>query len=547
MLVRPASDDLRTIGSALGRIFLVVAVASLVPTAWAIAAKEWNPLGSFLLMDSVFALLGVTLLRVSLAPRTKISTDQKHLDWSHGMVVVALAWLIVPLVGSIPFIPSGHYASMLDAYFDAMSGLTTTGLALVQDLDHIASSLNFWRHLLHFLGGQGIIIAALLLFGGRGMMTLFRGEGRDDQLLPSVRSTARAIWAISMIHLVVGVVALGSVAWLVLGFSWRRSLFHGLMIFFAAFDTGGFSPQSTSIGYYHSAIFEGVTAVLMVAGALSFGFHFRLWSGVNRAWGPAVARFKASITRRASGATSEESFGDEWLPGTRHTDGTLSLFKNLETRSILSTFLASMVFTMVGLAALGIYSSVAGLSRQGFFQVLSAHTGTGFATVPSGELIQWSGLAFGGMALAMAMGGMASSTAGGVKALRVGLTVRAITDDVRADLLPEGALVDSGYYQFGRRRLTPEVARSAMVVSLLFVALFLLGTGVALAFEVPLQQALFESVSAGASVGLSVGVTNPTMPILLKLTYIAQMYLGRLEFVAVFVLIGFLYSMVRGK
>jgi trk system potassium uptake protein TrkH len=551
MLVRPAADDLRTIGSALGRILLVVAAASLIPTAWAIAGKEWNPLGSFLLMGSIYALLGVTLLRVSLAPRPRVSTDQRHLDWSHGMVVVALTWLIVPLIGAIPFVPSGHYASMLDAYFDAMSGLTTTGLALVQDLDHIASSLNFWRHLLHFLGGQGIIIAALLLFGGRGMMTLFRGEGRDDQLLPSVRSTARAIWAISAIHLVVGVAALGTVAWMVLGFSWRRSLFHGLMIFFAAFDTGGFAPQSTSIGYYHSAIFESVTAVLMVAGALSFGFHFRLWAGVNQAWTVAAKRYRESVRARRTGTTpaqdTDEAFGGEWRPGTRQTDGTRALFKNLETRSILATFIATMVFTMIGLAALGIYTSVAGLSRQGFFQILSAHTGTGFATVPSSELIQWSGLAFGGMAIAMAMGGMASSTAGGVKALRVGLTVRAISDEVKRDLLPEGALVDTGYYQFGRRRLTPEVARSAMVVALLFVSLFLLGTGVAIGYGIPLQQALFESVSAGASVGLSVGVTNPAMPVLLKITYIAQMYLGRLEFVAVFVLIGFIYSMLRGR
>ena len=549
MLVRPAADDLRTIGSALGRIFLVVAAASLIPTAWAIAGKEWNPLGSFLLMGSVFALMGVTLLRVSLVPRSGITTDQRHLEWSHGMVVVALTWLIVPLIGSIPFIPSGHYASGIDAYFDSMSGLTTTGLALVQDLDHLASSLNFWRHLLHFLGGQGIIIAALLLFGGRGMLTLFRGEGREDRLLPSVRSTARAIWAISAIHLVVGVLALGAVAWIVLGFSWQRSLFHGLMIFFAAFDTGGFAPQSSSLGYYHSAVFESVAAVLMVAGALSFGFHFRLWTGVNRAWKPALSRLKVSVMNRFTrdDPDAEETSWQEWRPGAGRSDRTRSLFKNLETRSILVTFLATLVLTMFGLAALGVYTSVGGLSRQGFFQVLSAHTGTGFATVPSSELVHWSGLAFGGMAIAMALGGMASSTAGGVKALRVGLTVRAVTDDVREALLPEGALVDTGYYQFGRRRLTPEVARSATIVSLLFVALFLLGTGVAIAYGVPLEQALFESISAGASVGLSVGVTSPTMPLLLKLTYIAQMYLGRLEFIAVFVLFGFVYSMMRGK
>jgi trk system potassium uptake protein TrkH len=407
-----------------------------------------------------------------------------------------------------------------------MSGLTTTGLGLIQDLDHLASSLNFWRHLLHFLGGQGIIIAALVLFAGRGMTSLFRGEGRDDRVLPSVKSTAKVIWAVSLLHLVVGVVTLGVVARLILGFSWDRSLFHGLMIFFAGFDTGGFTPQSTSLGYYHSMIFEGVTAVLMVAGALSFGFHFRLWSRAS----------KRSLRSEIRGKFQERD-----RPGRR------SLFKNLETRTILVTFGMTMTLTIVGLAAIGAYSSVAGLSRQGFFQILSAHTGTGFATVPSSELAMWSGLAFGGMAIAMALGGMASSTAGGVKSLRVGLSVRAMADEVRGDLLPESALVDTTYYQFGRRDLTAEVARSAMVVALLFVALFLLGAGVGIAYGIPLQDALFESVSAGASVGLSVGVTDPAMPVLLKVTYILQMYLGRLEFAAVFVLAGFIYSMARGR
>ncbi len=278
MMIRPAADDLRTIGLALGKILVVVAGASLIPTLWALVSLEWHPLGSFVLMAATFALVGMTLLYVCLPPKKSLDTDQRHLDWSHGMVVVAITWLLVPLVGSIPFVLSGHYGSPLDAYFDAMSGLTTTGLGLIQDLDHLASSLNFWRHLLHFLGGQGIIIAALVLFAGRGMTSLFRGEGRDDRVLPSVKSTAKVIWAVSLLHLVVGVVTLGVVARLILGFSWDRSLFHGLMIFFAGFDTGGFTPQSTSLGYYHSVIFEGVTAVLMVAGALSFGFHFRLWS-----------------------------------------------------------------------------------------------------------------------------------------------------------------------------------------------------------------------------------------------------------------------------
>jgi trk system potassium uptake protein TrkH len=213
----------------------------------------------------------------------------------------------------------------------------------------------------------------------------------------------------------------------------------------------------------------------------------------------------------------------------------------------MATFGFTMVLTLVGLAATGLFSSVMGLTRQGFFQVLSAHTGTGFATVSSAELAQWGGLAFGGVAIAMALGGMGSSTAGGVKSLRIGLTIKAVVNQIRQVLLPEHAVVGTAYHQTGRKHLTPNLIQSVMIISLLYVALYLLGAGVGMAYGIPLQDALFESVSASANVGLSVGVTSPSMPFLLKAVYMVQMWAGRLEFVAIFSLLGFLYASVRGK
>lgn len=498
MLVRPAADDLRVISFYLGRILLVVAVAGLVPLGWAVFAAEWHPLGSFLVMIGTFSFLGVVGIR--------LAGEERRLDWNHGMVVVALTWLVVPAVGSIPLVLSGHFAQPLDALFDSVSGLTTTGLSLLNDVDHLASSLNFWRHMLQFLGGQGIVVAALSIFAGSGGSALYFGEARDERILPSVTSTARFIWAVAVMHLVFGVTALGLVGWWALGFEPARAIFHGLMIFFAGFDTGGFAPQSTSVGYYHSAMFEGVTAVLMVAGAMSFGVHYALWRGPRRV-----------------------------------------VLANLETRTILSTFSITAVLTVVGLATTGAYAVASGLTRQGLFQVLSAHTGTGFATVSSVEMAGWSGLAFGGMAIAMALGGMGSSTAGGVKSLRIGLTVKTVTNQIRQLLLPEGAVLGTVYHQSGRRHLNPGLIQSVMVISLLYVSLYLLGAGVGLAYGVPLQPALFESVSASANVGLSVGVTHPSMPVLLEIVYMFQMWAGRLEFVAVFSLLGFLYSLVRGN
>ncbi len=499
MLVRPDADDLRTISFYLGRVLLIAACFAALPLAWALIGREWGPVSSFVLTAGSFALLGVLL--------EGLRPAEPHLDWSHGMVVAALAWLIVPAVGSLPLALSGHFANPLDALFDAMSGITTTGLSLLQDLDHLAPSLNFWRHLLQFMGGQGIVLAAVAVFAGGVGLSVFYGEAREERFLPSVSSTGRFIWWAGAFHLVLGVVALGSVAYFSLGFTPGRSLFHALMVFFSGFDTGGFAPQSTSIGYYHSAWFEAVTAVLMVAGAMSFGLHYLLWRGPHR--------------RRA--------------------------LRGVETRTLASTVLLTAALTFLGLATLGLYRSVPALARVGLFQVLSAHTGSGLAIVPSAELLRWGGLAFAGITLAMALGGMASSTAGGVKSLRVGLAFKMLKDQVKAALLPDRAVVSQAYYQGGRKRLTPPLVQAVLLVTLLYVALYLAGTVAGLAYGYPVQDALFESVSASANVGLSVGVTAPSMPVVLEVTYILQMWLGRLEFVAVFALFGFVAAAVRGR
>jgi trk system potassium uptake protein TrkH len=498
VLIRPQIEDFRVVGLFMGRIFLVVAGSGLLPLAWSAVAGEWRSFGSFLLMMGIFGVLGVLGLR--LGPK------RPRLDWSHGMVVVALTWLVVPVIAAVPLALSGHFGDPLDALFDAVSGLTTTGLSVMSDLDHLASSLNLWRHLLQFLGGLGIVVAALMVFAGTGGITLYVGEGRGERFLPSVTSTVRFMGAVAALHLVVVVASLTLIGWLVLGFEPGRSAFHAITMFFAGFSTGGFAPHSTSIGYYHSLIFEIVAMTSMVGGAMSFGLHYALWRGPRR-----------------------------------------DALANLETRTMLASIGFTLFLVLVGLATTGAFAAVGGLTRQGFFQLYSAHTTTGWATIPSSELSEWGGFAFVGMALAMALGGMGSSTAGGVKALRVGLTVKAVLREIRQVLLPEGAVISTRYHQGGTQRLTHDVIQSVMTISLLYVALYLLGAAVGLAYGIPLRLSLFESVSASATIGLSVGVTDPSMPVPLQVVYMLQMWAGRLEFVSLFSLLGFLYAWVKGE
>jgi trk system potassium uptake protein len=500
MLLRPDGRDLRIIGYHLGRVATGLSLLMATPAVLAVILREWNAVTALLAGAAVaFAVGQLTEWRLF---------TRAPLTWSHGTVVVALAWLLGPVFAAVPLYLSGHLGTFLDAWFEAMSGLTTSGLSVVQDLDHLSYSMGLYRHLMHFAGGQGIVIVVLSLFAaGGGLGTLYVAEGRDERILPNIVRTSRFIFQVAGIYLVVGTAGLLAALWTA-GLGGWRGAWHALNLFFAAFDTGGFSPTSRSVAYYHSAAVEGVIVVLMVAGTMSFGLHYQLWLG-----------------RRAE------------------------LARNLEVRSLATTLVVATAVAMVGLALAGTYTTSGGLFRKGFFTVLSAHSGTGFA-VTDGSLFvsDWGALAPAAIVIAMALGGMAGSTAGGIKGIRVGLTAKGVLHEIKRVLLPEAARPVTTYHSGRDRILRTPTVRAASTILLLYVMTYLAGALVALAYgRWDVTETLFESVSAAANVGLSVGIVDPGMPVVLQVTYILQMWLGRLEFLAAFALVGYVVSLVRGR
>jgi len=255
MILRPRLEDLKIIGFYLGKIILGLAFTMVIPLLTGLCFKEFNPTLDFLISIEVSVLLGLLLL--------KICHTEKDLSWMQGMIVVSLSWVVAMVLGAIPLYLSGHWKSFLDANFDAMSGFATTGLALVQDLDHLSYTHNLWRHLIMFLGGQGIVVIALSFFvrGFSGAFKMYVGEARDERILPNVIHTSRFIWLVSIVYLILGTLALG-ITGIFNGMQPVNSFFHGACVFMAAFDTGGFSPQSQSILYYHSMIYEVITIII---------------------------------------------------------------------------------------------------------------------------------------------------------------------------------------------------------------------------------------------------------------------------------------------
>jgi trk system potassium uptake protein TrkH len=164
-----------------------------------------------------------------------------------------------------------------------MSGFTTTGLSLIQDMDHIPVSLNMWRHILTFVGGQGMVVLALtfLIKNTGGAYKVYVGEAKDVELVPNVMGTAKQIWKISMIYLAIGTAALW-IAGITIGIRPVSALFQALFMFASSWSTGGFAPYSQNIMYYHSFAYEIITLVFFILGSLNFGLHYAVWQKNRR-------------------------------------------------------------------------------------------------------------------------------------------------------------------------------------------------------------------------------------------------------------------------
>jgi trk system potassium uptake protein TrkH len=222
--------------------------------------------------------------------------------------------------------------------------------------------------------------------------------------------------------------------------------------------------------------------------------------------------------------------------------------RNIEIVSFSITMTVFMLITTAGLMRLGVYPDFLATLRKMFYQVISGHTTTGLSTIYSRAFVrQWGPLAMLGITLAMAFGGSASSTAGGFKGLRVGLVFKGLLLDVRRTLAPERARVVVKWHHLRTRVLDEGMVSSAMLIVICYVALYALGTIVGVLYGYPLAEALFDAVSAGSNSGLSSGVTGPAMPALMKVVYLFEMWAGRLEFMSVLALGGYVVSMVRGR
>jgi trk system potassium uptake protein TrkH len=432
-------------------------------------------------------------------------------NFKSAMVTAALGWLIISIVGSLPFLLMPYNTvtmtvmDSLSAFFESMSGWTGTGLTMIDNEALLPYTLQFWRTFIQWIGGVGVIVLTLSIIArpGTGSYVLYKGEARDQKTHPSVVSTVRTIWWIFLLYTIIGIIALTLVGLFIQGHGmdpWQ-ALNHAM----TGLATGGFSVTDDSIASF-DALSQFVVVILMVFGSVAFAAHYDLLNG----------RFKR-------------------------------FFRDPQFKSMLILFAAGIfVLTLINIKGLFSFSQISDVFGPAAFQFISALTCTGFASVES--LAAWSESALLLLSFAMVIGGAAGSTAGGIKLFRAILLYKGVGWRIKQAIsTPRRVFV----HKLGEKSLSKENAmdliNEAAIIS--FIWIIILSASVMLLSSIytdySLGKVIFEVCSAQGNVGLSAGITSMTMDTAAKSMLIINMWIGRLEIIPIIVLFRSLFGIRR--
>ncbi len=471
----------------LGLTLLIVSGVMVVPIPVAFIFNELSVIPSFAVPAAIAALIGFFLWK---------KFELGGLNYGKAMVIAASAWLIISFFGSIPFFMSAGL-DPISAYFESMSGFTTTGLTMFEmsgpGMISAPNTILFWRSLTQWVGGIGIMVLFLSLIVGAGGVAkrLFSAEGGGGRYIKedkgpamSLLNITRSVWKIYVFL---------TLASIVLFYLLDMPLFESINHSMTALATGGFSVTSDSFVSYSAPILIA-TLFPMILGATNFIVHIRVFKG-------------------------------DWK----------AFFKNTEFKLLLfligvSTFILAWTTGVV----------------DGIFSAVTASTTVGFSSVGQAGIVNgpgWGPLQKSIIVVLMVIGGGFGSTAGAIKLIRTVVLILALYWLVKKAILPDRAVVP---FKLGNRVFSNEEILQTAVFVFAYILLLVLGSLITMA-ALPNESAInciFDSASAQGTVGLSAGITGIGMPVVVKITYIIQMWIGRLEVIPVITLISYFIGKV---
>ncbi|MFO8091157.1 MAG: TrkH family potassium uptake protein [Desulfatiglandaceae bacterium] len=473
----------RTIARFNGLLILFLGLSMALPLVVSVTTNDGGApaLSTALAVTAVFGLL------VFLGAR---NTKKPDLVLNHrdGVVIVTTGWLLAGFFGSLPYIFSGSIPGFTDACFESISGFTTTGATILTDIEALPRGILLWRSQTQWLGGMGIIVLsiAILPYLGVGGMQLYKAEIPSpvvDKLKPRISDTAKALWKIYLIISAIEIILL------LLG---RMNLFEAVCHTFSTMPTGGFSPKNASIAHYGNAYFDFVITAFMLIAGINFSLHYKAVKGNLKVF-----------------------------------------YKDPECKAfliIVAIFIAMTAFDIHG----SVYASLAESFRHAAFQVGSILTTTGFITQ---DYEKWPAFSQHILLVCMFLGGMAGSTGGGLKIMRVILLAKHGYKQIFGIIHPHAVTS----VKLGGKPVSEEVIRSIWGFFILYLGLFVVSTLVMALLGLDFVSAFGSVIACISNVGPGFGIVGPVenymgIPLIGKWVLMFCMLLGRLEIYTLLVL-----------
>jgi len=445
-----------------------------------------NDLFGFIISSLVAACCGMTLMIIGKNTRNSESVMTRR----DGYIVVAISWALFSLFGSLPYYVSGYIPSYTDAYFETMSGFTTTGATIIDDIEAMPHGLLFWRSLTQWIGGLGIVfftVAVLPIFG-MGEVQLFAAEAigpTHGKLHPRISVSGR--WIITVY---VMITVLCAVSLRFCGMGIFDSINHAL----CTAATGGFSTKNASIGYFNSHSIEYVITFFMFLSGINYGLLF-------------FAAFRGKFHK---------------------------LIENTEFRWYFTIWLVFTIIVTVSLYISTPYNGSASI-RNALFHVTAIITTTGFTTT---DYTQWPPFIWMLLGLGMYFGACSGSTSGGMKSARIAILVKSMRNEFNHILHPNAVLP----VRVSGKVIPPATKQSVLTFSIFFLALVFLGWFFYLAIGIDIAEAYGISLSCLSNVGLTIGyhgcnIPWSDLPALGKWFSTFLMLMGRLEVFSVLLIL----------
>jgi trk system potassium uptake protein len=475
----------------LGIILVALGCIMLTPIGVALLAGEYTSIMPFLV-----ACAGSVLLGLLFQWRGGFSRDFDNLKRNEGMLIVSLAWLVTGAIGGVPYLFYG--LGPIDAYFESISGFTTTGATILKDFAPYPKTFFFWRSLSQWLGGMGIIVLFVAILpqfavAGRQMFFAEAPGPTEEKVTPRITHTAKALWMVYIILTLVEVALL----WMT-----GMPLFDAVCNSFSTMAAGGFSPHPQSIMGYQSPAATWIVTVFMFLAGSNFALHYRvLFQG---------------------------KYG--------------SLFRNEEFR-LYTVIVVVMSLLLCAALVWGGLATVEDGLRDGFFQIASIITTTGFASV---DFALWTVPAQIILFTVMLVGGCAGSAGGGVKVVRVLFGLKYLKREIAQVVHPKAVLP----IKIDRVTVPEEVQRQILGFLLFYIFLMTLSALTVGFIEGDAAVGIVGTAATIGNIGPGYGAIGPMgsfgdLTNLTKIIFILNMVVGRLELIPFLAMLHPDFWMVR--